>query len=49
MNTLNIKKAVLVLWLALTLSFSTGIFATQIGLDGVNVTHASGMCGGGGC
>lgn len=49
MNTLNIKKAVIVLWLALTLSFGTGIVATQIGLDGVNVTQAGGMCSGGGC
>ena len=49
MNTLNIKKVVVVLWLALTLSFGTGIVATQIGLDGVTVTHASDICGGGGC
>ena len=48
-NTLTIKKAVLIVWLALTLSFGTGIVATQIGIDGANVTYAGEICGGGGC
>lgn len=50
MNTQKINKAVLIIWLALALSFGGGIVATGLGLDGVAVTHAGGgiNCGGGG-
>lgn len=49
MNTLKLKKAVLIVWMALALSFGTGIVGAQIGFDTTPATHACGAGNGGGC
>ena len=49
MNTLKIKKAVLIVWMTLALSFGTGIAGVQLGLDTVATTFACGGSNGGGC
>ena len=50
MNTQKFNKAIVIVWMALALSFGTGIVATGLGFEGVTTSYASGgaNCGGGG-
>ncbi len=49
MNTLKIKKAVLIVWMTLALSFGTGIAGVQLGFNSISATYACGSGHGGGC
>lgn len=49
MNTLKFKKVALIVWMALALSFGTGIVGTQLGLGTTATTFACGGGHGGGC
>lgn len=49
MNTLKIKKALLIVWMALTLSFGTGLIGAQLGFETTPATFACGGAHGGGC
>ena len=51
MNTLNIKKAVIVVWLALAVLVGPSVVGSSLGLDLVPQTHACGLGSGtgGGC
>ena len=49
MNTLKIKKAVLIVWIALALSFGTGVVGTQLGFEATSTSYACGTGHGGGC
>lgn len=49
MTILKTKQRLAVLWLALALTFGSGIVTTQIGFDTTPAAYACGAGNGGGC
>lgn len=49
MNTLKMNKAVVVIWLAVSLLVGGGLVAPAMGFDVIPQTHACGGGAGGGC
>ena len=51
MKTFKMKQTVAALWLALALTFGSGLVAAQFGVDVIPSAHACGLGdgGGGGC
>ncbi|MEM8858453.1 MAG: hypothetical protein AAGD96_09035 [Chloroflexota bacterium] len=50
MNTLKIKKVILIVWMTVAFSLGTGIVGTQLGLETTPAAYACGGAGqGGGC